>query len=103
MTEKKEVRLAREIYAAVGGPANVAKLIHCMTRVRMTIRDDDQVDMTALKAIDGVLGVVEEDTLQVVVGPGIVNKVAKSWSTKSVLNLVNPSQKISPQLPQPQQ
>lgn len=77
MTEKKEVRLAREIYAAVGGPANVAKLIHCMTRVRMTIRDDDQVDMTALKAIDGVLGVVEEDTLQVVVGPGIVNKVAQ--------------------------
>ena len=48
-----------------------------MTRVRMTIRDDDQVDMTALKAIDGVLGVVEEDTLQVVVGPGIVNKVAQ--------------------------
>lgn len=77
MTEKKEVRLAREIYAAVGGPANVTKLIHCMTRVRMTIRDDDQVDMTALKAIDGVLGVVEEDTLQVVVGPGIVNKVAQ--------------------------
>lgn len=77
MTEKKEVRLAREIYAAVGGPENVAKLIHCMTRVRMTVRDDTKVDMTALKAIDGVLGIVEEDTLQVVVGPGIVNKVAQ--------------------------
>lgn len=77
MTEKKEVRLAREIYAAVGGPENVANLIHCMTRVRMTVRDDTKVDMTALKAIDGVLGIVEEDTLQVVVGPGIVNKVAQ--------------------------
>lgn len=77
MTEKKEVRLAREIYVAVGGPENVAKLIHCMTRVRMTVRDDTKVDMTALKAIDGVLGIVEEDTLQVVVGPGIVNKVAQ--------------------------
>lgn len=77
MTEKKEVRLAREIYAAVGGPENVAKLIHCMTRVRMTVRDDTKVDMPALKAIDGVLGIVEEDTLQVVVGPGIVNKVAQ--------------------------
>lgn len=77
MTEKKEVRLAREIYAAVGGPENVAKLIHCMTRVRMTVRDDNKVDMPALKAIDGVLGIVEEDTLQVVVGPGIVNKVAQ--------------------------
>lgn len=77
MSEKKEVRLAREIYAAIGGPTNVAKLIHCMTRVRMTIKDDAKVDMTALKAIDGVLGIVEEDTLQVVVGPGIVNKVAQ--------------------------
>lgn len=77
MTEKKEVRLAREIYAAVGGPQNVAKLIHCMTRVRMTIKDDTQVNLDQLKAIDGVLGVVEDDTLQVVVGPGIVNKVAQ--------------------------
>lgn len=77
MAEKKEERLAREIYSAVGGPSNVEKLIHCMTRVRMTIRDYDKVDMEKLKAIDGVLGVVQEDTLQVVVGPGLVNKVAQ--------------------------
>ncbi|AKP66555.1 PTS transporter subunit EIIC [Companilactobacillus ginsenosidimutans] len=77
MSEPKEQRLAREIYAAVGGPNNVKKLIHCMTRVRMTIRDYNQVNMDQLKAIDGVLGVVEEDTLQVVIGPGIVNKVAQ--------------------------
>lgn len=77
MAEKKEERLAREIYSAVGRPSNVEKLIHCMTRVRMTIRDYDKVDMEKLKAIDGVLGVVQEDTLQVVVGPGLVNKVAQ--------------------------
>lgn len=77
MAEKKEERLAREIYSAVGGPSNVEKLIHCMTRVRMTIRNYDKVDMEKLKAIDGVLGVVQEDTLQVVVGPGLVNKVAQ--------------------------
>lgn len=90
MTEKKEVRLAREIYAAVGGPENVAKLIHCMTRVRMTVRDDTKVDMTALKAIDGVLGIVEEDTLQVVVGPGIVNKVAQIMVDKVGVKLGEP-------------
>lgn len=77
MAEKKEERLAREIYSAVGGPSNVEKLIHCMTRVRMTIRDYDKVNMEKLKAIDGVLGVVQEDTLQVVIGPGLVNKVAQ--------------------------
>ncbi len=48
-----------------------------MTRVRMTIADTSLVDMTALKAIEGVLGVVEDDTLQVIVGPGEIDK--SSW------------------------
>ncbi|MFZ2694885.1 MAG: glucose PTS transporter subunit IIA, partial [Lactococcus raffinolactis] len=61
----------------VGGEQNVRKVIHCMTRVRMTIIDNSKVNLVGLKAIDGVMGIVEDDTLQVVVGPGTVNKVAK--------------------------
>lgn len=76
MADKKIEKIANEIYDNVGGPDNVEKLIHCMTRVRMTIRDEDKVDIEKLKNIDGVMGVVEDDTLQVVVGPGTVNKVA---------------------------
>lgn len=76
MAELKEERLAREIYEKVGGMGNVTKVIHCMTRVRMDIRDDGKVQLDELKAIDGVMGVVEDDTLQVIVGPGTVNKVA---------------------------
>lgn len=76
MAETKEQRLAREIYAQVGGMGNVNKVIHCMTRVRMDIKDNASVNLDGLKKIDGVLGIVEDDTLQVVLGPGIVNKVA---------------------------
>ena len=76
MVELKEDRLAREIYEKVGGTGNVSKVIHCMTRVRMDIRDESLVQMEDLKAIDGVMGVVEDDNLQVIVGPGTVNKVA---------------------------
>lgn len=76
MTETKEQRLAREIYENVGGMGNVEKIIHCMTRVRLTIADYSKVNIEGLKAVDGVLGVVEDETLQVVLGPGIVNKVA---------------------------
>ncbi len=68
--------IGQAIFDHVGGPQNVEKLIHCMTRVRMTIRDYSLVDMDGLKQIPGVLGVVQEDTLQVVIGPGAVNKVA---------------------------
>lgn len=77
MAEDKIKRIAREIYDEVGGQGNVLKLRHCMTRVRMDIRDYDEVNLEGLKKIDGVMGVVEDDTLQVVIGPGTVNKVAQ--------------------------
>lgn len=77
MAEDKIKRIAREIYDEVGGQGNVLKLRHCMTRVRMDIRDYDEVNLEGLKNIDGVMGVVEDDTLQVVIGPGTVNKVAQ--------------------------
>ena len=59
-----------------GGLSNLLHVTNCMTRVRMTIAEQSQVDIAALKSIDGVLGVVEDDTLQVIVGPGKSTKVA---------------------------
>lgn len=59
-----------------GGLANFIHVTNCMTRVRMTIADPDLVDIPALKGIEGVLGVVVDDTLQVIVGPGKSSKVA---------------------------
>ncbi|MGP6140454.1 MULTISPECIES: PTS transporter subunit EIIC [unclassified Jeotgalibaca] len=81
MAESKEQRLARDIYSNIGGPNNAEKVYNCMTRVRIDLRDDTQVDMDALKKVDGVMGVVEDgDTLQVVVGPGTAAKVAAAMS-----------------------
>ncbi|WP_412989430.1 glucose PTS transporter subunit IIA [Pediococcus siamensis] len=90
MADEKITRLAHEIYDHVGGPENVAKLIHCMTRVRMTIIDIEKVDMEGLKNIDGVLGVVNDDTLQVVIGPGTVNKVAQEMVDEVGVKLGEP-------------
>lgn len=59
-----------------GGLANLLHVTNCMTRVRMTIGEPSRVDIPALKSIEGVLGVVEDDTLQVIVGPGKSSKVA---------------------------
>ncbi|MGL5698403.1 MAG: PTS transporter subunit EIIC [Kluyvera sp.] len=59
-----------------GGLSNLLHVTNCMTRVRMTIGDPSLVDIAALKGIEGVLGVVEDDTLQVIVGPGKSSKVA---------------------------
>ncbi|HCB3598510.1 PTS transporter subunit EIIC [Serratia marcescens] len=59
-----------------GGLNNLRHVTNCMTRVRMTLADPDKVNIEALKSIEGVLGVVEDDTLQVIVGPGKSSKVA---------------------------
>lgn len=59
-----------------GGLNNLRHVTNCMTRVRMTLVDPAKVNIQALKGIEGVLGVVEDDTLQVIVGPGKSSKVA---------------------------
>ncbi|WP_430616771.1 PTS system sugar-specific IIBC component [Enterococcus sp. DIV0176] len=69
--------LAKRIYEEAGGMDNVESIVHCMTRVRMKIKNDELVDTEKLKAIPGVLGVVEDEQLQVIIGPGKVNKVAQ--------------------------
>lgn len=73
----KNTAIAKGIYENVGGIENVDKVVHCMTRVRMDIKNYSKVDLVKLKQVPGVLGVVEDDTLQVVIGPGTVNKVAQ--------------------------
>ncbi|RAL24561.1 PTS transporter subunit EIIC [Thermoflavimicrobium daqui] len=72
-------RLASEILEVLGGASNIESYTHCMTRLRVKTIDDKQIDQKKLKQIDGVLGVIEADTLQIVIGPGKVNKVATAF------------------------
>lgn len=74
MASNKE--LALKILELVGGKGNVASATNCMTRLRLRLIDSTKVDISTLKATEGVLGVVEAETLQVIVGPGKAKKVA---------------------------
>lgn len=71
---------AKEILKNVGGKENVTANVACMTRLRLGIKNNDKVNVDALKQIDGVLAVVQADTLQVVLGPGKVNKIAEPFA-----------------------
>src|SRR5690625_496022 len=73
---KKEERITRDILANIGGKENVQRIAHCMTRLRLTVKDDGKTNISDLKKVDGVMGVIKDDTLQIVIGPGTVNKVA---------------------------
>jgi len=74
MANNKE--LAGKIVELVGGRDNIRSATNCMTRVRMQVQDLSKVKIEELRAVEGVMGVVEADTLQVVVGPGKAKKVA---------------------------
>lgn len=71
-------KMAKEILDALGGVENISSNAVCMTRLRVSTKKD--VSIEKLKKIDGVLSVVEADTLQIVLGPGVVNKVGNEFS-----------------------
>lgn len=77
---KQDKELAENILKLVGGKDNIDANIICMTRLRLGIKDKSKIQLDDLKRLDGVLGVVNEDTLQVVLGPGKVTKVGNEFS-----------------------
>ncbi|MCS0635983.1 PTS transporter subunit EIIC [Streptomyces sp. LP05-1] len=80
--------IAAALLPLVGGAGNVASVAHCMTRLRLGLRDRSRVrdaELRALPAVlgvveDGVLGVVEDgQTYQIVLGPGAVARVTPAF------------------------
>lgn len=72
--------IALEIYDAVGGKENVMSVAHCMTRLRLGLKDQSNANVNVIKRINGVMGVVEQqDQLQIILGPGRVNKVTEEF------------------------
>lgn len=79
---KDNRQLAEAILTNIGGHHNTNEIFNCMTRVRINIRDFDQINQTQLEKVEGVMGVIRDgDILQVVVGPGTAAKVADIMAT----------------------
>lgn len=49
-------KIAEEVLAAVGGAENITSATHCMTRLRLNLKDQSAPDDAQVKAIKGVLG-----------------------------------------------
>lgn len=75
-------KTAKEIYDLVGGSSNVSAATHCVTRLRLNVKDDQQIDQQKLKSVPGVVGVVNQGgQFQVIIG----NDVAKVYNEFSKL------------------
>ena len=68
--------IADQLLIGLGGADNIIDVENCMTRLRVGVRDQDRVDVAALRAIDNVLAALPGDNCQIVLGPGLVDRVA---------------------------
>lgn len=64
---------AAAIVKHAGGEGNVNAVTHCMTRLRLIVKDPNAADMDAIQGVPGVLGCVyAADQLQVVMGQNLM-------------------------------
>ncbi len=65
----KYQELANDIVKNVGGKENVSGLVHCITRLRFTLKDESKANDDVLKAMSGVVTVMKSGgQYQVVIG-----------------------------------
>ncbi len=61
--------LAKEIVKNVGGKENISGLVHCITRLRFTLKDEGKAKDDVLKAMEGVVTVMKSGgQYQMVIG-----------------------------------
>lgn len=53
-------KLAKEILIEVGGVENITNLSHCATRLRLNLKDDSKVNDQEVKALTGVVDVINK-------------------------------------------
>ena len=69
---RKYEKLAADIVKNVGGKGNVISLAHCITRLRFKLKDESKANTDILKAMDGVVTVVQSGgQYQVVIGNAV--------------------------------
>lgn len=81
-------KLAAEILKNVGGTENVETVIHCMTRLRFTLKDNSKINEAQLKNLKGVMGATNNGgQYQVIIGndvPLVHREVAKLLPAQNV-------------------
>ena len=96
--------IAERVLELVGGAANVSTATNCMTRLRLTLKDQSQADLEKIKKVRGVLGAQWSGAqLQVIIGQNVpkvldafieISGVSRGAEVKE--NLDAPKEKLTP-------
>ncbi|SCC50095.1 PTS N-acetylmuramic acid transporter subunit IIBC [Kosakonia oryziphila] len=81
--------MIEQILRLSGGSKNILICGNCMTRLRLTLKDRDLIQVTELKKVPGVMGVVNgDDQLQIILGPGKAQTASELMNSQLTLNPV---------------
>lgn len=79
-------QLSKDIIQSVGGEKNINNVIHCATRLRFTLNDEQKADKENLEKMKGIIGVVSKGGQFQVIGTHVADvykEIAKSISPNS--------------------
>lgn len=69
MNAEAKKQLASQVVANVGGKENISSALHCMTRLRLNVKDKSRVNVDAISNLKGVIGAQwSGDQFQVIIG-----------------------------------
>ena len=70
------IKISKEIIDAVGGEKNIVSVVHCATRLRLSLLNDSLVKEDVLADIAEVKGTFNANgQYQIIIGPGLVNRI----------------------------
>ncbi|HEL0010243.1 TPA: PTS beta-glucoside transporter subunit IIBCA [Streptococcus equi subsp. zooepidemicus] len=72
---------AKAIFEAVGGEQNIQEVTHCITRLRLVLKDDKQVVDQKIKLIPNVIGVMRQNGQYQIILGNDVNNYYKAFMT----------------------
>ncbi len=79
-------KISQEILANIGGKENIENAAHCVTRLRLVLKDTSKFDKEALSKIEGTKGVfLNSGQLQIIFGTGTVEKVFAAFLVEAGL------------------
>lgn len=81
MAKKDYAKIASDIIKNCGGASNIANVSHCMTRLRVQLRDNSKLNVEEAKQISGVMNlIIQNGEYQYVIGqdvPSVYEEVTK--------------------------
>lgn len=90
----KYTEFCNEVIKNVGGKENISCVVHCMTRLRLNVKDKSKVNVEAVKEVKGAIGAqFSGEQFQIIIGQH-VSEIYPEFCEISGIEKQNQSKKI---------